>query len=47
VIWPTMSVAQATRHSRLSQGCVFGLGLFRSYKGQALEANLDKPEVSR
>src|SRR5262249_53580740 len=47
VIWPTMSVAKATRHSRLSQGCVFSLGLSRSYKGQAPEANSDNPEVSR
>jgi len=45
--WPTMSVAQATRHSRLSQGCVFSLGLSRSYKGQAPETNLDNPEVGR
>jgi len=42
-----MSVAQATRHSRLSQGCVFSLGLSMSYKGQAPETNLDNPEVSR
>src|SRR6187401_2669928 len=47
VIWPAKSVAQATGHSRLSQGCVFSLGLSRSYEGQALETNLDKPEVSR
>ena len=47
VIWPTMSVAKATRHSRLSQGCVFSLGLSRSYQGQAPETNLDNPEVSR
>ena len=47
VIWPTMSVAKATRHSRLSQGCVFSLGLSRLYQGQAPETNLDNPEVSR
>ena len=47
VIWPTMSVARATRHSRLSRGCVFSLGLSRSYKGQSPETNLDNPEVSR
>ena len=47
VIWPTMSVAKATRHSRLSQGCVFSLGLSSSYKGTAPETNLDNPEVSR
>jgi hypothetical protein len=47
VIWPTMSVAQATRHSRLSQGCVFSLGLSKEYPGATLETNLDKPEVSR
>jgi len=40
-------VAPATRHSRLSQGCVFSLGLSMSYKGQAPETNLDTPEVSR
>ena len=46
--WPTMSVPQCgTRHSRLSQACVFGLGLSRSLKGQAPETNLDNPEVSR
>ena len=49
VIWPTMSVPMAigTRHSRLSQGCVFSLGLSRAYPGASLETNLDKPEVSR
>ena len=35
VIWPTMSVAKATRHSRLNQGWVFSLGLSRSYRGQS------------
>jgi len=34
MIWPTMSVAKATRHSRLSPGYVFSLGLSRSYRGQ-------------
>jgi hypothetical protein len=47
VIWPTMSVAKATRHSRLSQGCVFSLGLSTSYQGQLPETNLDNPEVGR
>jgi hypothetical protein len=47
VIWPTMSVAKATRHSRLSQGCVFNLGLSTSYQGQLPETNLDNPEVGR
>jgi hypothetical protein len=47
VIWPTTSIAKATRHSRLSQGCAFSLGLSRSYKGQVPETNLDTPEVSR
>ena len=46
-IWPTMSVAKATRHSRLNQGCLFSLGLSRSYLGQEPETNLDSPEVSR
>ena len=45
--WPTMSVAKATRHSRLSQGCVFSLGLSTSYQGQLPETNLDNPEVGR
>jgi hypothetical protein len=47
VIWPAMSVARATRHSWLSQGGVFSLGLSISDKGQAPETNLDNPEVSR
>jgi len=46
MIWPTMMVAKATRLSRLSQGCVFGLGLSRGHRGYNYEANLDKPEVS-
>lgn len=45
--WPKMSVAQATRHSRLSQGCVFNLGLSTSHQGQLPETNLDNPEVGR
>jgi hypothetical protein len=45
--WPTMSVAQATRHTRLSQGCMFSLGQSKEYPGATLETNLDKPEVSR
>jgi len=45
-IWPTMTVAKATRLSRLSQGCVFGLGLSRGHRSDNYEANLDKPEVS-
>ncbi len=46
-IWPTMSVAKATRHSRLNLGCAFSLGLSRSYRGQRPEASLDNLEVSR
>jgi len=45
--WPTMSVAKATRHSRLSQGCVFSLGLSIAYSGQNPETNLDRLTVSR
>ena len=45
--WPTMSVAKATRHSRLSQGCVFSLGLSIAYSGQKPETNLDRLTVSR
>jgi hypothetical protein len=45
--WPTMPVAKATRHSRLSQGCVFSLGLSIAYSGQNSETNLDRLTVSR
>jgi hypothetical protein len=45
--WPTMSVAKATRHSRLSQGCVFSLGLSIAYSRQKPETNLDRLTVSR
>lgn len=48
-IWPTMSVAKATRHSRLNPGCAFSLGLSGSYAygGQRAVAGLDSLEVSR
>jgi hypothetical protein len=46
-IWPTLSVAKATRQSRLSQGRVVSLGHSKSYGGQRSEARLDKQEVSR
>ena len=47
-IWPTMSVAKATRHSRLNPGCAFSLGLSTSsYCGQVRETSLDNQEVSR
>jgi len=43
--WPTMSVAQATPHCRLGQGCAFSSRSTIGYGGQQLEANLDKTEV--
>ena len=46
-IWPTLSVAKATRHSWLKQGCVFSHRLSMSYGGYKLETILDNPEVSR
>ena len=45
--WPTLAVAKATRHSRLSQGCAFSLGLSRWYGGNNPETILDNLEVSR
>src|SRR5262245_38747370 len=51
VIWSRPGgIARVPRlrdHSRLSQGCMFSLGLSISYKGQIPETNLDNPEVSR
>jgi hypothetical protein len=44
--WPTTSVAKATRHNRLNQGCAFNLGLSIAYGGQP-EINMDRIEVSR
>jgi hypothetical protein len=46
-IWPTTSVAQATRHSEPGRGYAFSLGLSVGYKGQRPEANMDRLEVSR
>jgi hypothetical protein len=46
-IWPTASVAEATRHSRTSRGNVFNLGLSRSYCGQEPKTGLDRLKVSR
>lgn len=46
-IWPPMTVAKATRHSRVIQGCMFNLGLSRGLRGYNYETNLDNPEVSR
>src|ERR1051326_9046144 len=46
-IWPTMSVAQATRHSRASQGCAFNLRLSKPYSGQTPESSLDDGKASR
>lgn len=48
VSWPTMPFAQATRHSRLSLGYVFGHGqtLSGSHKEQTLATILDVREVS-
>lgn len=45
-IWPTLAVAKAARHSRFNQGCVFNLGLSKSYGGNMPEVRLDKLEVS-
>ena len=45
--WPKMSVAQATRHSRLGRVGMFGIRLSIAYKGNQPEANLDATEVSR
>ena len=47
MIWPTLSVAKATRQIRLIQGCVFSLRLSTSHRGNSPEAGLDNPEVSR
>ena len=41
-IWPTTSVAQATRHSEPGRGYAFSLRLSKGYKGQRPETNMDK-----
>lgn len=46
-IWPTLSVAKATRQNRLNPGCVFSHRLSMGYGGSNLEARLDHLEVSR
>ena len=58
-IWPTLSVAKATRHDRPGVGCevgcelirevgsMFSLGLSRSHRGQRFEVSLGKLEVGR
>jgi len=46
-IWPTLSVAKATRQTRLSQGCVFSLRLSTAHRGYSPEVGLDNLEVSR
>ena len=45
--WPTMPVAQATRHSRITRGYVFSLGLSLASIGKQPEGNLDRLMVSR
>jgi len=40
-----MSVVQATRHSRLSQGCAFNLRPSKTYIGRTPESNLDNGKV--
>ena len=46
-IWPTLSVAKATRQTRLSKGCMFSLGQSKAHRGYSPEAGLDHLEVSR
>lgn len=45
--WPTMPVAQATRHSRTIRGYVFSLGLSLASIGKQPEGNLDGHGVGR
>ncbi len=45
--WPTMPVAQATRHSRSTPGYMFSLGLSLASIGKQPEGNLERPGVSR
>ena len=46
-IWPTLSVAKATRQTRLSQGYVRNLRLSTAQRGYNPEVGLDNLEVSR
>jgi hypothetical protein len=45
--WPTMPVAKATRHSQVTQGYVFSLGLSLASIGKQPEGNLDRHGVGR
>ena len=46
-IWPSASVAKATRQALTSRGHMFRLGLSRAYCGQKPEGNWDRGKVSR
>jgi hypothetical protein len=45
--WPTMPVAQATRHSRITRGYVFSLGLSLASIGKQPEGILDRHGIGR
>jgi hypothetical protein len=47
MIWPTLSVAKATRHGWLNQGYMVNFGLSGALGGYKPETNTDRPEVRR